>query len=60
MKALNNTWLATSALILTALVCSANVGVAAEKVATDPTGTWKVARGNPDTKTKGSERTLKL
>jgi hypothetical protein len=47
-------------LILTAFVDSANMALAAKKVATDPTGTWKIARGNPETKTKGSERTLKL
>ena len=43
-----------------AMVCSLYHGSGAEKIVTDPTGTWKIASINSETKVKGLEQTLKL
>jgi hypothetical protein len=52
--------LAAAALAAITFIWSSNQGMAAEKAATDPTGTWKIATISPETKSKGSEQTLKL
>jgi hypothetical protein len=51
---------AASILAVTALALASSLGVAAENSASDPTGTWKIVRINPETKKKGPEQTLKL
>ena len=61
MKLPNRIWLTAAALAVATFTGSLGPGMAAEKNAIDPAGTWKIARFNPDTKAKtGSEETLKL
>lgn len=60
MKPQNTTWLALAALIIAALFWSSGLSRAADKSAVDPTGTWKLATINSQTKAKSPERTLKL
>ena len=60
MKTQNRIWLGTAALTIAAFVWSSGLGLAAEKGVMDPTGTWKIAMINPETKAKSPERTLKL
>ena len=59
MKPQNRIWLIISALTIAALVWSSEA-IAADKAAVDPTGTWKLATINAETKAKSPERTLKL
>ncbi len=49
-----------AALTIAALVCSSAVSMGADKGVVDPTGTWKLATINAETKAKSPERTLKL
>jgi hypothetical protein len=61
MKLRSRIWLATAALTAATVVWSLNEGMAADKAAIDPTGTWKVTTFNLQTNSKtGSEETLKL
>jgi len=60
MKPQNSSSLASAALIIVALVWPSAVSLAADKGAVDPTGTWKLATINAQTKAKSPERTLKL
>ena len=61
MRLQSSLWLTTATLAFVGLVWSSHLGTATETSAIDPTGTWKIARINPDTKSKaGSEQTLKL
>jgi len=61
MKPRKHFWLVTiPVLAMAAVVCSPNESTAAEQSAIDPTGTWKVTKINPETKSKVSEKTLKL
>jgi len=61
MKLRSRIWLATAALTAATVVWSLNEGMAADKAALDPTGTWKVTTFNPQTNRKsGSEETLKI
>jgi len=60
MKPRNNLRLATATLTAAALIWSLQMGMAAEKTSTDPTGTWKLTTINSETKAKNPERTLKL
>ena len=45
---------------IAAFVWSSGLGMAADKGAMNPTGTWKLATINSETKAKSRERTLKL
>ena len=60
MKPQSNAWLMTVMLAVTAFLWSSRPGIAAENEAIDPTGTWKIVRINPQTKTRSSEQILKL
>jgi hypothetical protein len=61
MKLQSPIWLATAALTAATVVWSFNEGMAADKAALDPTGTWKVTTFNPQTNSKiGAEETLKI
>jgi len=60
MKTQNGILVQTAALTIAALVWSSGLGMAADKGIMDPTGTWKIATINPETKAKSPERTLKL
>ncbi len=60
MKTQNRISLVTTALTCAALLCSTPIARAADKAAIDPTGTWKLATINSQTKAKGTESTLKL
>jgi hypothetical protein len=60
MKTQNGRLVQTAALAIAALLWSSGASLAADKSAVDPTGTWKIAMINPETKAKSPERTLKL
>jgi hypothetical protein len=60
MKTRNGMLVPTAALTIAAFVWSSGLGMAADKGIMDPTGTWKIAMINPETKAKSPERTLKL
>ncbi len=60
MKSQNRIWLGTAAVTIAAFVWSSDLSMAADKGAINPTGTWKLATINPETKAKNRERTLKL
>ena len=60
MRTQNGIWLQTAALTIAAFIWSSGLGMAADKGIMDPTGTWKLATINPETKAKSPERTLKL
>ncbi len=60
MKAQNRIWLTVAAFAIAAFIGSSGGGVAADKGAIDPTGTWKLSTINSQTKAKSPERTLKL
>jgi hypothetical protein len=60
MKAQNRIGFGAAALTIAALVWSSGLGMAADKGIMDPTGTWKLATINSETKAKSPERTLKL
>ena len=60
MRPRNNILIATVALAIAALIWSSGVSTAADKGPIDPTGTWKLATINAETKAKSPERTLKL
>ncbi len=60
MKPTDRTWLRTAALTIAALMCATTPSKAADKGAVNPTGAWKLATINPQTKAKGRECTLKL
>jgi hypothetical protein len=60
MKTQNGMLVPTAALTIAALVWSSGPIMAADKGAVDPTGTWKLATINSQTKAKNPERTLKL
>jgi hypothetical protein len=60
MKLQSSIWLTTTAMAVITFVCSSNLGIAAENSAIDPTGTWRIARINAETKSRGLEQTLKL
>jgi hypothetical protein len=52
--------LSIAALTIATFVWLSSQCLGEEKSAIDPTGTWKVVKINPETKSKGSEQTLKL
>lgn len=60
MKTQNSIALMTTTLSIAALVWSSAMLMAADKPTIDPTGTWKLATISSQTKTKNTERTLKL
>jgi hypothetical protein len=60
MKLPKDMCLGTAALTIAALIWSSGLCHAADKGQIDPTGTWKLATINPQTKAKSPERTLKL
>ena len=60
MKLRNSIASATAALSIATCAWLSGECMAAEKSAVDPTGTWKLATINPETKAKSPERTLKL
>ncbi len=60
MKTQNSISVQTAALTIAALVWSSGLSLAADKSTVDPTGTWKLATINSQTKAKGREATLKL
>ena len=60
MKSQNRIWLGTAALTIAAFIWSSGLSAAADKGAINPTGTWKLATINSETKAKSPERTLKL
>ncbi len=60
MKPQNSIRLGTAALTIAALVWSLALSLAADKSVANPTGTWKLATINAQTKAKGRESTLKL
>lgn len=60
MKLQNRIGLGAVALTIAAFVWSSGLCMAADKAIMDPTGTWKLATINAETKAKSPERTLKL
>lgn len=60
MKTQNYICLGTAALIAAAFLWSSSLSVAADKGAINPTGTWKIATINSETKARNRERTMKL
>ncbi len=60
MKTQNRIWLGIAALTLAGFVWSSGLSLAADKGVINPTGTWKLATINSETKAKSRERTLKL
>ncbi len=60
MKLQNGIGLGTVALTIAAFVWSSGLSMAADKSIMDPSGTWKLATSNAETKAKSPERTLKL
>jgi hypothetical protein len=60
MKTRNHIRSGAAALAIAACVWASTLGMAAEKPATDPTGTWKLTIINPKTKARTPERALKL
>jgi hypothetical protein len=60
MKTQNRISLLTAALTIAAFLWTSGLSMAADKGIMDPTGTWKLATINAETKAKSPERTLKL
>jgi len=60
MKSRNSLHLTTAALTTIAFTWCLQMGMAAEKTSIDPSGIWKLAMINPETKAKSHERILKL
>jgi len=60
MKSQHSNWLGIAAITIVASFWSSGLSLAADKGAVDPTGTWKLATINSETKAKSPERTLKF
>ncbi len=60
MKSQNKSWFLTATLAVASFVWCSGIVLAADSSAVNPTGTWKVATINSETKARSPERTLKL